>query len=74
MSAGLEDAVRRMGDDPDLVEVAGAIYHATHGGAACVILVAEVDAPTWREHTWQLPGVEIIATSLMLPGQARVKS
>lgn len=74
--SGLEDAGRLIEADPDIAEVAGAIYHATHGGPPCVILVAAEDAKVWREHTWNLKprgAVTIVETALMLPGCARVK-
>jgi hypothetical protein len=75
---GLEDAGRRIEEDPDVLEVAGAIYRATHPPfVPCVILVAAEDAKVWREHTWNLRprgAVTIVETALMLPGCARVGS
>jgi hypothetical protein len=72
--AALEDVADRLEADPALVEVFRALSIATSGGPAVVLLVAELDAPTWREHTAHLPGVTIVSSSLMLPGQARVKA
>jgi hypothetical protein len=72
--AALEDLADRLERDPDLVATFRALSAATSGGAPCVLLVAELDAPTWREHTAHLEGVTIVSSSLMLPGQARVKA
>lgn len=70
---GLEDARARMASDPDLVDVAGALYLATHEGIPCVIEVAAIDAPTWREYTHTHKGVTIVPTALLHPGRARVR-
>ena len=73
--AALEDVADRLEADPALVEVFRAVQAATDDRRIpCVLLVAELDAPTWREHTAHLEGVTIVSSALMLPGQARVKA
>lgn len=71
---GLEDARALMANDPDLVDVAGAIYLATHEPfIPVVILVAELDAPVWREYLAPHKGVTVVATALLTPGRAAVR-